>query len=101
MQKSRNFPHKTNQELVRKLAQKSYDEKIIRLASRRLVQIKKITRDYEDDELKMVYLKEHKERKKRIHPVEPVWEQQVEEWMKQEYFSAETEFLINMNVLYI
>lgn len=58
-----NYIPKENQELVRKLAQKSYDEKIIRLASRRLAQIKKITRDYEDDELEMVYLKEHKERK--------------------------------------
>lgn len=80
---------KENQELVCRLAQKSYDEKIIRLASKRLVQIKRITRDYEDDELEMVYLKEHKERQKRIRPVEPVWKQQIEEWMNQEYKGKE------------
>lgn len=78
-----------NQELICRLAQKSYNEKIIRLASRRLVQIKKLTRDYEDDELEMVYLKEHKERKRRIRPVEPVWEHQLEEWMRQEYRGKE------------
>ena len=80
-----NYVAKENEDLIRRLAHKSYAEKIIRLASRRLAQIKKITRDYEDEELEAVYLKEHEERKKRIQPVEVVWEHQVEEWIKQEY----------------
>lgn len=74
-----------NQELVRRLAQKSYDEKIIRLASRRLAQIRKITKDYQDEELESVYMREHTERKKWIRPVEPVWKQQLEEWRSREY----------------
>lgn len=84
-----NYIPKEDQELIRKLAQKSYNEKIIRLASRRLMQIKKITRDYEDEELEAVYLKEHEERKKRVRPVEPVWEQKVGEWEKREYRGKE------------
>ena len=80
-----NYVAKENEDLIRRLAHKSCAEKIIRLASRRLAQIKKITRDYEDEELEAVYLKEHEERKKRIQPVEVVWEHQVEEWIKQEY----------------
>ena len=36
---------KTNEDLIRGLAQKSYDEKILKLAEKRLSQIKKITRD--------------------------------------------------------
>ena len=66
--KGRYIP-KENQKLICRLAQKSYDEKIIRLVSKRLAQIQKITRDYEDDEVEMVYWKEHKEKQKRIRPV--------------------------------
>lgn len=37
--------------MIQKLAQKSYDEKIFKLAGKRLKQIKKITNDYADDEI--------------------------------------------------
>lgn len=80
---------KENQDLVRRLAQKSYDEKIIRLVSKRLSQIKKITKDYEDEEIENVYLKEHKKRKKLVQPVEPVWEQRIDEWEHMEYCGKE------------
>ena len=80
---------KENQKLICRLAQKSYDEKIIRLVSKRLDQIKKITRDYEDDEVEMVYWKEHIEKQKRIRPVETIWKRQIEEWEKQEYKGKE------------
>lgn len=80
---------KENQKLICRLAQKSYNEKIIRLASKRLAQIKKITRDYEDNEVEMVYWKEHKEKQKRIRPVETVWKRQIEEWEKREYRGKE------------
>ena len=82
--KGRYIP-KENQKLICRLAQKSYDEKIIRLVSKRLAQIQKITRDYEDDEVEMVYWKEHKEKQKRIRPVETIWKRQIEEWENQEY----------------
>ncbi len=75
--------------LIRSLAQKAYDEKIIRLAERRLSQIGKLTKDYNEDEIESVYLREHAERQKLIDPVETIWKQQVERWAAQEYQSKE------------
>lgn len=80
---------KENGELIHQLAQKSYAEKILRLAERRLSQIQRITRDYEDDEIEQIFLHEHKERQKLIEPVEPIWEQQLEQWIGQEYKGKE------------
>ena len=76
---------KGNDELIQKLAQKSYDDKVLRLAERRLNLIKKLTKDYEDDEIEQIFLKEHIERKAFIQPVEPTWEQRVSEWKLIEY----------------
>ena len=72
---------KEQMELIRGLAQKSYDEKILRSAGRRLAQIRKLTKDYEEDEIENVYLKEHRERRGLIDPVEATWEQRVERWI--------------------
>ena len=52
---------KGNDELIRKLAQKSYDE------------------------IEQIFLKEHKERQRIIQPVEPTWEQRLIEWKAREY----------------
>ncbi len=79
------YMSRTEQELARKLAQKSYDEKVLKLAQKRLSQIKRITRDYEDREIEKVFRNEHKERKKLISPIEPTWEQRLEAWMAQIY----------------
>ncbi len=76
---------KTNKALAFKLAQKSYDEKIRKLAEKRLAQIRKITADYEDDEVEKIFIYEHPERKKLIRPVEQTWEQQVEIWLSNNY----------------
>lgn len=65
---------------VRSLAQKSYDEKVVRLAEKRLSQIKKIVRDYDEEEMEKIFWREHRERQKWIEPVEIVWEKQLEEW---------------------
>jgi DNA repair ATPase RecN len=45
---------KGQEELIRSLAQKSYDEKVLRLAEKRMKQIKKITKDYQDDEIEQI-----------------------------------------------
>ena len=76
---------KGNDELIRKLAQKSYDEKLLRVAEKRLNQIKRILKDYEDNEIEQIFLKEHKERQRIIHPVEPTWEHRLKEWKIKEY----------------
>ena len=70
---------------IRSLAQKSYDEKIIRSARRRLAQISKLIKDYDEDEIENIYLKEHVERQKLIDPVEPTWEQQLKAWRDKTY----------------
>lgn len=76
---------KGNDEFIQKLAQKSYDERVLRLAEKRLNQIKKLVKDYYDDEIEQIFWKEHKERQRFIQPIEPTWEQRVSEWKAKEY----------------
>lgn len=76
---------KGNEELIRKLAQKSYDERVLGLAEKRVAQIKRLTKDYEDDEIEQIFNKEHVERQKLIQAVEPTWKQQLREWKAKEY----------------
>lgn len=76
---------KDNQHLIHSLAQKTYDERLLRLVEKRLKQIQKITKDYEDNEIEKVYLKEHPERQKLIKPIEPTWEEQLLLWKEKEY----------------
>lgn len=87
---------KADEELPQKLAQKAYDEKVLKLAEKRLGQLKRITKDYEDDEIENLFMKEHPERRKLICPVEPSWDQQIQEWESGEY--KRKEFRINMSV---
>ena len=76
---------KGNDELIQKLAQKSYDDRVLRLAEKRLKQIKKLLKDYEDDEIEKIFIKEHKERQRFIQPTEPTWQQRLGEWKSKEY----------------
>lgn len=76
---------KDNQVFARQLAQKSYDEKVLRLAEKRYGQIKRLLKDYDEDELENIYLKEHPQRQKLICPVELPWEQKLQEWKSREY----------------
>lgn len=76
---------KSNKELLHRLAQKSYDEKIHRLAEKRLSQIRRFTKDYDEEEMEKIFLKEHPERQKLIHPIEPTWEQQINHWINEKY----------------
>lgn len=83
--KSGTYINRNNIELARKLAQKAYDEKVLKLAEKRLSQIQKVTKDYNENEIEEIYLKERPERQRLIEPVEPTWEQRVSEWKSQEY----------------
>lgn len=80
---------KSKEGLIRRLAQKSYDEKVFRLAMKRLGQIERIVRDYEDDEIVNIYRKEHPERQKFVQPVEISWEQKFEKWKSEPYKGKE------------
>ena len=83
--KSGEYISKSNYTLAQKLAQKSYDEKVMKLAEKRLSQIKKIAKDYIDDEIEQIYLNEHIERQKLIGPIEQTWNDKVREWKNIEY----------------
>lgn len=87
--KSECYISKKDFDLACKLAQKSYDKKVLELVEKRLSQISKITKDYTDDELEKLFLKEHVERQKLIKPVEIPWEQKVVEWKTKEYIGKE------------
>lgn len=89
--KSKNgrYLRKNEMELVRQLAQKEYDEKVLRLAQKRLVQIEKLVKDYSDEEIEEIYLKEHPERKKFICPIAQPWEEKLQRWMSEEYVGKE------------
>lgn len=76
---------KGNMELARKLAQKAYDEKIIKLTTKRLRQLDSIINDYCDDEIAQTFFSEHQERQKLITPVEELYEQKLERWMANPY----------------
>lgn len=54
--KSGIYISKNNIEMAKKLAQKAYDEKVLKLAERRLSQIRKIIKDYSENEIEEVYL---------------------------------------------
>lgn len=79
------YLHNSDGELVHRLAQKSYDEKVLRLAGRRLRQMKYLTEEYQDNELEILYEKEHPERQKLIRPVELTWQQRLCLWMEEKY----------------
>ncbi len=79
------YIHKNNMELARKLAQKSYDEKIKKLTTKRLRQVDAILKDFSKDEILEVFLSEHPERQKLIVPVEETYEQKLNRWLSQPY----------------
>ena len=82
--KGRYIP-KSKEKLIRALAQKTYDENVLYLAEKRISQIKRIVKDYEDDEIANIYDKEHVERQKLIEAIELPWEQRLKKWSSVEY----------------
>lgn len=79
------YLHSSEVKLIHELAQKTYDEKVLRLAKRRLNQIERLLREYRDDEIEAIYQKESAARHKLIEPVETTWNQRVGQWMSEEY----------------
>lgn len=80
---------KENQVLGQQLAQKAYDEKVLELAEKRYSQINKLAEEYTDNEFENVYSVENLERQKLIVPIEPTWEQMLNNWISQEYEGKE------------
>ena len=76
---------RTEREFARRLAQKAYDEKIKKLAGKRLAQIMQITKDYSVDEIENVYTGEKNERRTLITPVEKIWDEKLNDWIAEDY----------------
>lgn len=55
------------------------------LVKKRLEQLRRLLKDYDDNEIEQLYTKEHPERQKLIQPVRPTWEQRLNEWEKEAY----------------
>lgn len=87
--RSGDYISKTNQAFARQLAQKSYDEKVLRMAEKRSAQIKRLLKDYTDDELEKIYLKEHPQRQKLVCPIVQPWEDKLKEWLAKDYKGKE------------
>ena len=83
--KSGTYIDRNNIEMARKLAQKSYDEKVLKLAERRYAQIQKITNEYRENEIEEIYLRERVGRQELIEPVEITLEQRIAKWKSAEY----------------
>ena len=58
---------------------------MIKKAESRLKQIKKITRDYSDDEIEELFTSLHADRQALVTPVEATWKQLLNEWYTEEY----------------
>ena len=80
---------KQDMSIAYRLAQKSYDQKIKRLVDRRIKQLQKLAKEYEDNEIEEIYDKLHHIRKTMIHPVEIPWEQRLAEWKRVPYVGKE------------
>ena len=76
-------------ELERLLAQKNYNESVVKKAEARLKQIKKITKNYSDDEIEKIYTSMNKERQALVTPVESTWDQLLKMWYEEEYQGKE------------
>lgn len=80
---------KAEMERARLLAQKNYNESVVKKAETRLKQIRKITKNYSDDEIEKIYTSMNKERQALITPVEPTWNQLLKKWNEEEYQGKE------------
>ena len=84
-ERKRYYIPKSNLPLANKLAQKSYDNKVKRLVDRRLRQIDKLSKEYEDNEIEEIYNQLHPIRKGLIEPVIVSWEQCLAKWKSVPY----------------
>ena len=75
--------------MPKRLAQKGYNKAVVKKGEARLKQIKKITKNYSDDEIEKIYTSMHKERQLLVTPIEPTWNQLLMKWYEEEYQGKE------------
>ncbi len=72
-------------QLPRQLAQKAYNETVLKTAETRAKHITRCLKDYNDDEIEQLFTSLHPERQKLITPVEPTFRQLQEQWYSEPY----------------
>lgn len=80
---------KQQSQLARQLAQKTYQEAVIHIATGRLKQISRLLTDYADDEIEQVYLSSHTQRQSLITPLEPTTGQLINSFLNETYKGKE------------
>ena len=76
---------KKKSSLIHKLAQKDYDQKILRAVDKELGAIKKYYDNYPDITAEQVYSKLHEERQKLVNPIEDTEEKYIQKWETVQY----------------
>ena len=76
---------KADEKLIQRLAKKDYYEKIERSVKKRLGQISRLLKDYDENEIDKIYNAQHPIRRQIVTPIEPTWEQQLEAWNNRTY----------------
>lgn len=79
------YINRTEKNLVRALAQKSYDQKVLNLAKRCLIQTEKYLKDYNPDEIKNIYSNLKSGRKALVRPIQLPDDQYIKQWEQIEY----------------
>ena len=74
-----------NVQLPRQLAQKVYNDTVLKTAEARAKHIARCLKNYNDDEIEQLFTSLHPERQKLITPVEPTFSQLQEQWYSEPY----------------
>lgn len=74
---------KSEQNLIQRLAQKDYDEKLYKLVRKRINQIKFLAADFENDEIDYLFSHMHPERQKLVCPAEETFAQKLRMWQEE------------------
>ncbi len=74
-----------NVQLPRQLAQKAYNDAVLKNAEARGKHIARCLKDYNDDEIEQLFTSLHPERQKLITPIEPTFSQLQEQWYSEPY----------------
>lgn len=80
-----NYISKEDDWLPRELAQKAYNDTVLRTAEARAKRIERCLKGYEDDEIERLFISLHSERQKLVTPVEPTYSQLLEKWYSSPY----------------
>ena len=81
----RNYVDASNLQLAKQVASNQYYLKLRRIVNKRLKQILSILRDYEENEVDLVYEKYSIEKRRLFTPIQPTYAIKLESWKTEKY----------------